>query len=58
MKKLEKETKEVKKMLLYLFSDPEGEYREDFIKRILKKSRVKPEFTFKDGKTFLQHISE
>ena len=57
VKTLRKETREFKQLILSLISDPEGEYQEEFVKRILKKSREKPEFTLTDKKAFLEQIS-
>ncbi len=57
IKELKKETREFRKLILFLIADPEGEYKEEFVRRILKKSQEKPEFTFSDKKSFLEQIS-
>ena len=36
--------------------DREGEYRPEFIKRILKSLKSKPKHTYKDSKTFLPQL--
>ena len=36
--------------------DPEGEYRPEFVKKILKAVAEKPKYTF-DSKTFLKRIA-
>lgn len=38
--------------------DPEGNYRPDFVKRILQLSKEKADFTFKNAKGFLQEIQK
>ena len=37
--------------------DPEGEYRPEFVRRILKAAKEKPKYEFKDTTSFLKHIS-
>ena len=39
-----------------LAKDPEGEYRPAFVRRILKATKEKPEYEFKDAKSFLRLI--
>ena len=36
--------------------DPEGEYRPEFVRRILKAAKEKPKYEFKDATSFLKHI--
>ena len=36
--------------------DPEGEYRPEFIKKVLAASKEKPLYEFKDAKSFLRQI--
>ena len=63
-KTYEKIKKEIKQELLQEFvlpilrriKDAEGEYREEFIKEILKASKEKPTFTY-NHETFLRQIS-
>ncbi len=57
VKELKEETIKFRKLILFLISDSEGEYKEEFIRRILKKSKEKPVFTLKDKKAFLEEIS-
>lgn len=39
-----------------LGKDPEGEYKPEFVRKVLKASREKASFTFKDKKEFLKKI--
>jgi len=63
-KTYEKIKKEIKQELMQEFvlpilkniKDPEGEYKESFVKEILKASKEKPEFIY-NPKTFLKEIS-
>lgn len=41
-----------------LAKNQEGEYRPEFVKRILRLSKKKAEFTFKDAKSFLKQIQK
>lgn len=54
---LKRQTNVLKKLVLLSFKDKEGEYKEKFIKEILKKSKGKPEFKFANKKEFLKQIS-
>ncbi len=36
--------------------DPEGEYRPEFVKKILAASKEKPIYRFKDARSFLKQI--
>ena len=36
--------------------DKEGEYRPEFVRRILKSAKSKPKHIYKDSKTFLSQI--
>lgn len=38
--------------------DQEGEYKEEFIKRVLKNSKEKTGFLFKDSRSFLKQIQK
>ena len=42
--------------LLREIKDPEGEYRPEFVKRILKAEKEKPQYRF-DSETFLKALS-
>ena len=64
-KTLEKLKKEIKQELLQEFflpiilsgvKDPEGEYKEEFVKEVLKAAKEKPVYTY-NPKTFLRQIS-
>ncbi len=64
-KTIEKLKKEIKRELLREFilpiilsdaKDPEGEYREEFVKEVLKAAEEKPVYTY-NPKTFLRQIS-
>lgn len=64
MRKLEKEVGELKndlrKMKEFLFTpleDPEGEYRDSFVKKMLLRShRDGAAYTFRDAASFLAHV--
>jgi len=36
--------------------DPEGEYKPEFVRKILKATQEGPAYEFKDGYSFLKHI--
>ena len=36
--------------------DPEGRYKPEFVKRVLKAAQEKPTYEFKDAESFLKHI--
>ena len=36
--------------------DNEGNYRPEFVRKVLKASKEKGRFIFKDGKSFLSHL--
>ncbi|OIO49513.1 hypothetical protein COT96_00515 [Candidatus Falkowbacteria bacterium CG10_big_fil_rev_8_21_14_0_10_38_22] len=57
VKALRQETKTLKELFFLILKDYEGEYKNSFIKRILKKSRSKPQFIFINKKEFLKQIS-
>ncbi|MBI5079493.1 hypothetical protein HZB06_02375 [Candidatus Wolfebacteria bacterium] len=57
IKALKEETKILKELVFLVLKDPEGEYRESFIKKIIKKYRNEPQFVFTDKKDFLKQIS-
>lgn len=37
-------------------ADPEGDYRPEFVRRILRAAREKPRYEFKDARSFLSHL--
>lgn len=63
-KMLQKKTRELERevellrsfMIGQLGKDPEGEYKPEFVKEILKAAKEKPKYEFKDGKSFLKQI--
>ncbi len=57
VKKLKQETKTLKELVLLVIKDSEGEYKDSFVKKIIKKSRSKPEFIFTGKSDFLKQIS-
>ncbi len=57
VKALRKETKTLRELVFLILRDSEGEYKNLFIKRILAKSRSKPQFTFTNKKDLLKQIS-
>ena len=57
IRNLKEETKALKELIFLILKDPEGEYKNLFINKILTKARSKPKFTFTGKKTFLKQIS-
>lgn len=57
VKALKKETKILKELVFLILRDPEGEYKDSFIRRVLEKARSRPKFTFTDKKGFIKQIS-
>lgn len=43
VKALREETKTLRELVFLILKDPEGEYRDSFVKRILKKARRNPQ---------------
>ena len=56
LKALREETNALKELVFLIARDPEGEYRDSFIRRILKKSRSKPRYCFYNQDGFLKQI--
>ena len=55
-RKLEKEVTLPKSFIIgYLGKDPEGEYKPEFVKRVLRAAKEKPIYTY-NPKTFLRQI--
>jgi len=54
---LKKQTNILKNLIILSFQNSEGDYKENFIKKILKKSKNNPEFNFENKKEFLKQIS-
>ena len=46
----------VKSVLLAAYQDPEGEYKDEFVKKILVRSNENPKHKFVDKTTFLKHV--
>lgn len=57
IKTLKEETQVLKELIFLVLKDPEGEYKDSFVKRILKKAQSKPNFTFTNKQTFFNQIS-
>lgn len=57
LKEIREETKTLKDLIFLALRDSEGEYRSSFIKRISKKARSKPQFTFVSKSDFLKQLS-
>ena len=56
VKELRQETEFLKNIVLAVIRDPEGDYKPEFVKRVLQKAQSKPEFSFKSSVLFLKHI--
>lgn len=54
---LKKQTNILKNLVILSLKDSDGEYKKDFIKKILKISKKIPEFKFENKKEFLKKIS-
>lgn len=57
IKALREETENLRELIFLILRDPEGEYKEEFIKKILRKSRLKPQRKFVNKTDFLNQIS-
>jgi len=56
---VKEELKMVKSLLISLAGiDAEGNYRPEFVKEILKASKEKPNYSFKNGKHFLTQLQK
>ena len=54
---LRKDITEIKRTILAATSDPEGEYKKSFIKKMLIRRQSKgPFYRFTDQKSFLKHV--
>lgn len=58
VKSLKEETKALKELIFLILKDSEGEYKDLFVKRILKKAQSKPNFAFINKQTFLKQIKQ
>lgn len=57
--KLERELKLLRSFLIGIAGkDKEGNYRPEFVKKILRVAREKGKFTFKDKWSFLYHLQK
>ncbi|MCK4781517.1 hypothetical protein KAS79_01145 [Candidatus Parcubacteria bacterium] len=57
MSRLQEEVKILRSFVIGIAGkDKEGEYKPEFVKKILKASQEKPEHRFKDKKSFLSMI--
>lgn len=57
VKALRKETEVLKELFFLFLKDPEGEYKDSFIKRILSRASSRPRLDFGNKKDFLNSIS-
>ncbi len=57
LKEIKKETKTLKDLIFLVLKDNEGEYKDSFVGRVLKKTSSKPEFIFTGKKDFLKMVS-
>ena len=56
-KKLEKEVNLLRSFIIgYLGKDSEGEYKPEFVRRVLRAAAQEPKYEFKNGDSFLKHI--
>ena len=53
---LRKDVSEIKKLILAQITDPEGEYRPSFVKKILRRSKEKPIYRFTTKEDFLKKL--
>jgi hypothetical protein len=57
LSKLEREIKLLRSFLIGIVGkDPEGNYRPEFVKKILKAAREKKEFVFRNKSSFLSRL--
>lgn len=55
---LKGDVREIKTLLLSLIKDPEGEYKESFIKKMLTRAKSRgPFYRFEDPRSFLKHVN-
>lgn len=57
MKALRRETKALRELIFLILKDSEGEYRDLFVRRILKKAHSKPQFSFTNKNEFLKQLA-
>ena len=57
LKALRGETRALKELVFLIAKDPEGEYRDAFVKRIIKKTRSTPRFFFRNKNEFFKQIA-
>lgn len=56
---LEKEIKLLRSFMIGIAGkDKEGNYRPEFVKKILRVAQEKEKFTFKNGRSFLSHLQK
>lgn len=56
LRTLREETNALKELVFLIARDPEGGYRDSFVKRIMKKVRLKPHYSFHNRKEFFKQI--
>lgn len=54
---LKRQTDILKKLVIFSLKDAEGDYKESFVKKVIKKSKKNPELKFINKKEFLKQIS-
>lgn len=54
---LKKETEALKELVFFALKDSEGEYRDAFVRKVIKKSHSKPVFMFTGKENFLKSVA-
>ncbi len=57
LRTLREETNALKELVFLIARDSEGEYRDSFVKRIMKKVHSKPHYSFYNRKEFFKQIA-
>ncbi|OGF66096.1 hypothetical protein A3I27_02870 [Candidatus Giovannonibacteria bacterium RIFCSPLOWO2_02_FULL_43_11b] len=55
---LKEEMRGIKKILFAPIKDPEGEYRKDFVKKILARAKENPKYRFTTKEEFMAQVYE
>lgn len=53
---LKKDMEVVKRILVATYSDPEGEYKKSFVKKVLARAAEKTPYRFTTREAFLKHV--
>lgn len=56
IKILRRDITQIKDVLIDVEGDPEGEYRREFVVKVLKRAREKPIACYRSGASFLKHV--